>query len=68
MSYMILRLTRDNMTYLRLHHKYEILNLDNRKLYYQKVDSFQIFEKMRSLAYRLKLFSIMKIHFIVSIT
>ena len=33
-SYFALRLIRDNITYLRLHHKYEILNLINRKLYY----------------------------------
>ena len=39
-SHTVLRLTRDNITYLRLYHKYKILDLDNRKLYYQKVDSF----------------------------
>ena len=64
---MILRLTRDSIAYLYLHYKYEILNLNNRKLYYQKIDSFQIFEKMRSLIYYLKLSLIMKIHFIMSI-
>ena len=65
--HMILKLIYNNMTYLRLHHKYEISNLDNRKLHYQRIDSFQILEKMRSFVYRLKLFLIMKIYSVVSI-
>ena len=32
--YTILKLIRDNITYLRLHYKYEILNLNNRKLHH----------------------------------
>ena len=67
-SYIALRLARDNMIYLRLYHEYGILNLINRKLHYQKIDSFKILEKVKSLAYRLKLSLIMKIHFIVLIT
>ena len=55
------------MTYLRLHHEYGISNLNNRKLHYQKIDSFQILEKMKSLIYRLKFSLIIKIHFIISI-
>ena len=66
-SYKTLRLTRNNITYLRLHHKYGISNLINLKLYHQRIDSFKIFEKVRSLAYRLKLSFIIKIHFIMSI-
>ena len=62
-----LRLTRDNITYLRLHHEYEILNLVHRKLYHQRIDPFKILEKIKSLVYRLKLSSIIKIHSIVSI-
>ena len=64
---MILKLTCDSITYLRLHHEYEISNLDDRKLHHQKVDSFQILEKVRSFAYRLKLPPIMKIHFVMLI-
>ena len=63
-----MKLTRDNIKYLRLYHEYEISNLINRKLYHQKIGSFKIFEKVKSLAYRLKLSLIIKIHFIVSIT
>ena len=33
-SHMILKLICDNITYLRLHHKYEISDLDNRKLHH----------------------------------
>ena len=33
-SYIALKLIRDNITYLRLHHGYEISNLINRKLHY----------------------------------
>ena len=65
-SYIVLRLTRDNITYLRLHHEYEISNLINRKLHYQRIDSFKILEKVKSLVYRLKLSLIIKIYLIVS--
>ena len=65
-SHIVLKLIRDNITYLCLHHEYGISNLINRKLYYQKIDSFKILEKIKSLVYRLKLSLIMKIHFIVS--
>ena len=65
-SHIALRLTRDNITYLRLHHEYEISDLVNRKLYHQRIGSFKILEKIKSLIYRLKLSSIMKIHSIVS--
>ena len=33
-SHIALKLTRDNIIYLRLHHEYEISDLINRKLYY----------------------------------
>ena len=32
--YIALKLTRDNITYLRLHHEYEISDLINRKLHH----------------------------------
>ena len=67
-SHIALRLTRDNITYLRLYHEYEISDLVNRKLHYQRIDSFKILEKIESLAYRLKLSLIIKIYFVISIT
>ena len=33
-SHIALRLTRDNITYLRLYHEYEISDLINRKLHH----------------------------------
>ena len=65
-SYIALKLTRDNITYLRLHHEYEISNLVNRKLYYQRIDLFKIFEKIESLVYYLKLSLIIKIYLVMS--
>ena len=62
-----MKLTRNNITYLRLYYEYEISDLINRKLHYQKIDLFKILEKMRSFVYRLKLSLIIKIYLIVSI-
>ena len=67
-SYIALRLARDSIIYLRLYHEYGISDLINRKLHYQRIDLFKIFEKIESLAYRLKLSLIMKIHFVVLMT
>ena len=66
--HIIIRLTRDSIAYLRLHHEYEISDLVNRKLHHQRIDPFKILEKIKSLVYRLKLSSIIKIYFVVSIT
>ena len=66
-SHIVLNLTYNNITYLRLHHEYEISNLINRKLYYQKIDLFKILEKIKSLVYYLKLSSIIKIYLVISI-
>ena len=43
-SHIALRLTRDNITYLRLHHEYEISNLANKK-YIIKESIFSRFSK-----------------------
>ena len=65
-SHIALKLTRDNITYLRLYHEYEISDLVNQKLHYQKIDLFKILEKIKSLVYYLKLSSIIKIYSIIS--
>ena len=55
--------------YLRLHQKYTISNLTNKKLSNQRVDFFKIIktiEKSKQV-YRLKLSLIIKIHSIISI-
>ena len=57
----------DDKMYLRLHHDYTILDLSNHKLSKQRVKLFSIIEKIDNLAFRLQLFSVMKIHSVVSI-
>ena len=66
-TYINLKLTIDNYAYLYLYNNYTIPNLINKKLYQQRVNSFKILKKIDTLIYRLKLFSIMKIHSIISI-
>ena len=58
------------MMYLRLHQSYTIVDLSNKKLFNQRVDSFKIIEavdKFRQI-WRLKLFFIMKIYSVIFIT
>ena len=57
----------DDKMYLRLHHDYIIFDLFNHKLSKQRVKFFFIIEKIDNFAFRLQLFFVMKIHFIVSI-
>ena len=66
-SHIAMKLARDNIIYLRLHHEYGISSLVNRKLHHQRIDPFKILEKIKSLTYHLKLSSIIKIHSIMSI-
>ena len=54
--------------FLRLYYKYIILKLINKKLSQQRVKLFKILEKMKALAYRLKLPLIMKIYLIIFVT
>ena len=62
-----LKLKIDDKMYLRLHHDYIISDLFNHKLSEQRVELFPITEKIDNLAFRLQLFPVMKIHFVVSI-
>ena len=57
----------DDKMYLRLHHDYTILDLFNHKLTKQRVEFFFIIEKIDNLVFKLQLFFVMKIHFVVSI-
>ena len=52
----------DDKMYLRLHHDYIIFDLSNHKLSKQRVKLFFIIEKIDNFAFRLQLFSVMKIH------
>ena len=54
--------------YLKLHNEYKIFDAESRKLSQQRCDPFRIFEIFKNdLVLKLKLFSIMNIHLIVSI-
>ena len=58
------------MMYLRLHQNYIIVDLSNKKLFNQRIDSFKIIEVIDKFkqTWRLKLSLIMKIHSIIFIT
>ena len=58
------------MMYLRFHQNYIIIDLSNKKLFNQRIDSFKIIETIDKFkqTWRLKLFFIMKIHSIIFIT
>ena len=62
-----LKIKIEDKMYLRLHQSYIISNLSNHKLSKQRVEFFSVIEKIDNLAFRLQLFSIMKIHFVISI-
>ena len=57
------------MIYLKLHQKYIIFDLTNKKLFNQRIESFKIIEAVNKSkqAFKLKLSSIMKIHSIIFI-
>ena len=57
----------DDKMYLRLHHDYIIFDLFNHKLSKQRVKFFFVIEKIDNFVFRLQLFFVMKIHFVVSI-
>ena len=63
-----IKLTINDYVFLRLHVDYIIFELSNKKLSQQRVDSFKILKKSDILIYRLKLFFVMQIHFIIFIT
>ena len=53
--------------YLRLHHEYTLLDMNNKKLSNQRVGPFEILQKVGQLAYKLRLPPVMQIYPIVSI-
>ena len=57
-----------NFIYLKLHNEYKILGTESRKLSQQRCNPFRILEIFKNdLAFKLKLFNTMNIHFIISI-
>src|SRR5437773_8131093 len=56
-----------NLVILKLHHKYHVSDIKNKKLFIQQVDCFFVKQQISLLAYELKLSANMKIHLIMSI-
>src|SRR6266487_3008001 len=63
-----LLLNSDDLVMLKLHHKYHVSDVKNKKLLIQQVRHFSIKQQVFSLVYKLDLSSNMKIHSIISVT
>ena len=62
-----IRLKQSEKIYLQLNKDYKLFDKSNSKLFQQKCESFRIFERIERFAYRLKLLSTWRIHFVVFI-
>ena len=67
-KYRVINIKKNDIIYLRLHQNYTILNFVNFKLLKQRVDFFEILNKIDNLVFRLQLSFVMKIYLIVFIT
>src|SRR5947208_5544967 len=56
-----------NLIMLKLHYKYHISDVKNKKLFIQQVDCFSVKQQILLLAYELKFSVNMKIHSVMSI-
>src|SRR5216117_4392153 len=63
-----LLLNSDDLVMLKLHHKYHVSDVKNKKLLIQQVRCFSIKQQVFSLVYKLDLSLNMKIHLIISVT
>jgi len=63
-----LLLNSDDLVMLKLHHKYHVSDVKNKKLSIQQVEHFSIKQQVFSLVYELDLSSNMKIHSVISVT
>src|SRR5436190_14601291 len=63
-----LLLNSDDLIMLKLHHRYHVLDVKNKKLLIQQIRCFSIKQQVFSLVYKLDLLLNMKIHSIISIT
>src|SRR5204863_8559533 len=66
--YISLLLNSDDLIMLKLHHKYHVSDVKNKKLSIQQVRCFSIKQQVFSLVYKLDLSSNMKIHSVISVT
>src|SRR5216117_4286464 len=63
-----LLLNSDDLVMLKLHHKYHVSDVKNKKLLIQQVRCFSIKQQVFSLVYKLDLSLNMKIHSVISVT
>src|SRR5204863_7882368 len=63
-----LLLNSDDLVMLKLHHRYHISDIKNKKLSIQQVRYFSIKQQVSSLVYKLDLLLNMKIHSVISVT
>src|SRR5436190_4284143 len=63
-----LLLNSDDLVMLKLHHKYHVSDIKNKKLLIQQVKHFSIKQQVFSLVYELDLSSNIKIHSVISVT
>src|SRR5438034_11775458 len=66
--YIFLLLNSDDLVMLKLHHRYHVSDVKNKKLLIQQVRHFSIKQQVFSLIYKLDLSSNMKIHSVISVT
>src|SRR6266513_4561310 len=66
--YIFLLLNFNDLVMLKLHHKYCVSDIKNKKLSIQQVRHFSIKQQVFSLVYKLDLSSNMKIHSVISVT
>ena len=66
-KYFVFDFKKENEMHFRLYYNYSILNLFNKKLLQQKINSFKILIKIDYLIYRFQLFFVMRIYSIISV-
>src|SRR5204862_2013991 len=66
--HILLLLNSDDLVMLKLHHKYHVSDVKNKKLSIQQVRHFSIKQQVSFLIYKLDLSSNMKIHSVISVT
>src|SRR5436305_14353268 len=66
--HILLLLNSDDLVMLKLHHKYCVSDVKNKKLLIQQVEHFSIKQQVFSLVYKLNLSSNMKIHSVILVT
>src|SRR5436190_2997516 len=66
--HIFLLLNSDNLVMLKLHHRYHVSDVKNKKLLIQQIRYFSIKQQVFSLVYKLNLSSNMKIHSIILVT